>query len=90
MRIDLYTKTVLTVIAFCLVYLCCTKPPKKVQADSITPVNIVGVNGHPLNTDSNYGVLPVGLQGTTLSCTGGAGFYSCSWQYAPIAVQVTK
>lgn len=45
MRVDLYTKAVLTVIAVCLIYLSAQMRPQKVYAEATpgpTPVVIVG------------------------------------------------
>ena len=56
MRIDFYTKAVLTLIASSLVYLCLAPKVTTAHADGPTPVMIVGVAGD--------GVLPVGLAGT--------------------------
>ncbi|MEX1045317.1 MAG: hypothetical protein WEC73_04230 [Chthoniobacterales bacterium] len=67
MKIDAYTRIVLTVIAGCLVYLVAKDltlvPEARAQeVSSITPVNIVQIAGAPVSAprDSNFEVsLPV-------------------------------
>lgn len=67
MKIDAYTRIVLTVIAGCLVYLVAKDlnfvPEARAQeALSVTPVNIVQIAGAPVSAprDSNFEVtLPV-------------------------------
>jgi hypothetical protein len=67
MRIDLYTKTVLTVIAICLVYLCLGKPSvmSSVQAQTQpSRVVIAGWEPNPLRVyiagwDTRFGGDPL-------------------------------
>jgi len=50
MKIDRYTKALLSVIALCLIYLCSrdlTRPPKA-QADSPVRVMLVDESDHPI------------------------------------------
>jgi hypothetical protein len=61
MRVDTYTRAVLTVIALCLIYLCArdVAPPALAQ-DAPTRVVITGV---ALESGGTRGVLPVGVVG---------------------------
>jgi hypothetical protein len=61
MRVDNYTRAVLTVIALCLIYLCAreTAPPALAQAGA-TRVVITGVD---FERGGTPGVLPVGVVG---------------------------
>ncbi|HEY6290146.1 MAG TPA: hypothetical protein VI455_01105 [Terriglobia bacterium] len=67
MKIDLYTKVVLTVIACCLLYLCLAKSQETAHAQETMDVNIVGVKADlfpPLPVDvsrvsSQLNALPV-------------------------------
>lgn len=61
MRVDNYTRAVLTVIALCLVYLCVREAAPRVSAqDAPTRVVITGV---ALDQSGTPGVLPVGVVG---------------------------
>jgi cobalamin biosynthesis protein CbiD len=74
MRIDLYTKTVLTVIAVCLVWMCINgaTPVAWAQADKAQPSRVILVNeeGVPLFTSDGLRVnvgteaLPVSVRNT--------------------------
>jgi hypothetical protein len=88
MKIDLYTKTVLTVIACCLMYLCFARRAPTVHAAEPTPVVIVGQTDGMGNIRG--GILSVGLAATR--CVGGdpQTRTSCGWEYQSIPVSVTS
>ncbi len=61
MRVDTYTRAVLTVIALCLVYLCVREAAPRVGAqDAPTRVVITGV---ALDQSGTAAILPVGIVG---------------------------
>jgi hypothetical protein len=82
MKIDLYTKIILTVIAGCLVYLCCINRIEPAQAQSTTRVIIAGV-------DMQDHLLPVGISSTGIKCEPAIPGVprSCKWDRVPIPVQ---
>ena len=65
MKIDLYTKAVLSVIALCLIYLCLRDGQTTVHAQpGGMPVIITGVNLPPSPNSGLPPALPVGIVGT--------------------------
>jgi hypothetical protein len=60
MKIDAYTKFLLTVIALCLLYLCGRDAimAPKVHADAPLEVILVDGRGHALAVENTYGMNP--------------------------------
>ena len=77
MRVDLYSKVLLTIIALGQIYLCLRLGPVPVRADNgPMPVFIVG---------TEY-TLPVGIDGTRLD---GVGYNNKPrWEYVPLEVKI--
>jgi len=48
MKVDFYTKIILTVIAICLVVIAFRSTPKLLAGNNWTDVNIAAVNGSPV------------------------------------------
>ena len=70
MKLDLYTKVVLTIIAACLVSLVFRDQPlvatanaQALTGDKTVNVNIVAVEGHPVGENANLSALPVRVIG---------------------------
>lgn len=88
MKIDLYTKIVLTIIASCLTFLCFSKSPRPVQAQPQIQTHVIidGVN-------TSTGALAVGLIGTDLKVTstgiGNPLIYHWEWD-TPVPVRVVS
>jgi hypothetical protein len=83
MKIDVYTKIVLSVIAGCLIFLCVNRPSAVVHADNPMPVNIVAVS-------TTSGALPVGIVGTAWKWNDPTPPLPASgqWIYLPVPVHV--
>ena len=80
--LDAYSKAVLTVIAFSLLWLCITLNTKPVQAQGSTRVVISGID----LPDGKGGVLPVGIYATGFV---GSASYG-NWTTEPVPVKVSN
>ena len=67
MKIDLYTKSILTIIALCLIWLCAKDrlDTKSVEAAAVQEVKLVGIeipdSSHPLHTTTIQSLKARGL-----------------------------